>query len=225
MNELIDRKIGNEVDGSIISELFNGYVFKITGGFDKDGFGMKNGILSTGRKRVLLKRGSSMFRFKKGFHRAGVRERKLVRGCMVSPDIKVLNLKVVKIGPSPIPGLSEDPLPNRKGPKRANKILKEFGLLEIYNKKKQNPEERKTLRYMVTKFAPRREVTTSAGKTHVKRPKIQRLITPERLRRKRVIKKIKLERRLYAEEQKKSYLDILKGRRSRPSIKKTVAKK
>jgi small subunit ribosomal protein S6e len=178
---LIDKKIGNEVDGSIISELFDGYVFKIQGGFDKDGFAMKNGILTQGRKRILLKRGCSMFRFKKGFHRAGVRQRKLVRGCMVSPDIRVLNLKIVKIGPKPIPGLSEDPLPKRKGPKRANKILKEFGLLEIYNKKKQNPEERKTLRYMVTKFAPRREVITASGKTYVKRPKIQRLITPERL--------------------------------------------
>jgi small subunit ribosomal protein S6e len=225
MNDLIDKKIGNEVDGSIISELFDGYVFKITGGFDKDGFAMKNGILTAGRKRVLLKKGASMFRFKKGYHRSGVRVRKLVRGCMVSPDIKILNLKVVKIGGNPIPGLSEDPLPNRRGPKRANKILKDFGLLEIYNKKKQNPEERKTLRYMVTKFAPRREVTTANGKTYVKRPKIQRLITPERLRRKNFIKKIKLERRKYAEEQKNIYLDILKGRKNKTTTKKTVATK
>ena len=126
MNDLIEKKIGNEVDGSIISELFDGYVFKITGGFDKDGFAMKNGILTSGRKRILLKKGASLFRFKKGYHRSGVRVRKLVRGCMVSPDIKILNLKIVKIGPKAIPGLSEDPLPNRRGPKRANKILKEF---------------------------------------------------------------------------------------------------
>ena len=209
MNELIDKKIGNEIDGSIISDLFNGYIFKITGGYDDDGFAMKNGILTQGRKKILLQKGSKNFRYKNGYHRTGIRKRKLVRGCMVSPDIKILNLKIVKIGPKAIPGLSEDPLPNRRGPKRANKILKEFGLLEIYNKKKQNPEERKTLRYMVTKFAPRREVTTANGKTYVKRPKIQRLITPERLRRKRVIKKIKVERRLYAEEQKKAYLSIL----------------
>ena len=222
MNDLIDKKIGNEVDGSVISELFDGYVFKITGGFDKDGFAMKNGILTQGRKRILLKKGSSSFRFKKGYHRHGVRQRKLVRGCIVSPDIRILNMKIVKIGPNTIPGLSEDPLPNRKGPKKANRILKDFGLLEMYNKKKQNPEERKTLRYMITKFAPRREVTTSSGKTYVKRPKIQRLITPERLRRKRVIKKIKTERRLYSEEQKQSYLDLLKTRRNRPSTKKTV---
>ena len=75
-----------------------------------------------------------MFRFKKGYHRDGVRLRKLVRCFMVSPNIKILNIKIVKIGPKPIPGLSENPLPKRKEPKKANKILKEFGLLEIYYK-------------------------------------------------------------------------------------------
>jgi small subunit ribosomal protein S6e len=104
MNELIDRKIGNEVEGSIISELFDGYIFKITGGFDKDGFAMKNGILTQGRKRILLEKGDKSFRFRRGYHRTGVRKRKLVRGCIVSPDIRILNLKIVKLGPNPIPG-------------------------------------------------------------------------------------------------------------------------
>lgn len=224
MSELIDKKIGDEVEGSTISDLFDGYVFKITGGFDKDGFAMKNGILTAGRKRILLQKGDTMFRFRNGYHRTGVRKRKLVRGCIVSPDIKILNIKVVKIGPKPIPGLTEEgsALPKRLGPKRANNILKEFGLLEIYNKKKTNTEERKTLRFMVTKFAPKREVTTKAGKTYVKRPKIQRLITPDRLRRKRVIKKIKEERRKFTEEQKKGYLDTLE--RLRKKSKKPVSK-
>ena len=39
MGELIDKKIGNEVDGAIISDVFEGYTFKITGEYDKDGFG------------------------------------------------------------------------------------------------------------------------------------------------------------------------------------------
>src|SRR3954464_13515139 len=104
MNELIDKKIGNEVEGSVIAPLFDGYVFKITGGFDKDGFAMKNGILTQGRKRILLQKGCKNFRFKKGYHRTGVRQRMLVRGCIVSPDIKVLNLKIIKLGHNPIPG-------------------------------------------------------------------------------------------------------------------------
>jgi small subunit ribosomal protein S6e len=225
MSELIDKKIGDEVEGEVISELFGGYLFKITGGFDKDGFAMKNGILTQGRKRILLSKGDTGFRFRSGYHRSGVRKRKLVRGCIVSPDIRILNLKVTKIGPNPVPGLSQDPQPNRLGPKRANNILKEFGLLEIYNKKKQNTEERKTLRFMVTKFAPKREVTTKNGKTYVKRPKVQRLITPDRLRRKRFIKKIKAERVKYTEDQKKSYLETLKRlRKSNKKAKKADAK-
>jgi hypothetical protein len=43
---------------------------------------------------------------------------------------------------------------------------------------------------MITKFAGKREVKTANGKVYLKRPKIQRLITPVRLRRKRVIKVI-----------------------------------
>ena len=82
----------------------DGYIFKITGGFDKDGFAMKNGILTQARKRILLQKGSKNFRFKKGYHRPGVRKRQLVRGCIVSPDIKVLNLKITKIGSQAIPG-------------------------------------------------------------------------------------------------------------------------
>ena len=222
MNELIDKKIGNEVEGSIIAPLFEGYVFKITGGFDKDGFAMKNGILTQGRKRILLQKGCKNFRFKKGYHRTGVRQRMLVRGCIVSPDIKVLNLKIIKLGQNPIPGLTEQgsELPKRLGPKRATKILKQFGILDIYNKKKANPEDRKTLRFMVTKFAPKRTVTTANGKTYTKRPKIQRLITPDRLRRKRTIKKIKEERRQITEEQRKQYHDTLK--RIRTNSKKTT---
>lgn len=104
MNDLIDKKIGNEVEGNVINEIFTGYIFKITGGFDKDGFAMKNGILSQARKRILLRKGSKNFRFKRGYHREGVRKRKLVRGCIVSADIKVLNLKIVKNGSHPIPG-------------------------------------------------------------------------------------------------------------------------
>jgi small subunit ribosomal protein S6e len=224
MSELIDKKIGDEVEGNIINDLFDGYVFKIQGGFDKDGFAMKNGILTAGRKRILLEKGDTMFRFRSGYHRTGVRKRKLVRGCIVSPDIRILNIKIVKIGPKPIPGLTEEgsAMPKRLGPKRANNILKEFGLLEIYNKKKTNTEERKTIRFMITKFAPKREVTTKSGKTYVKRPKIQRLITPDRLRRKRVIKRIKEERRKFTEEQKKGYLDTLK--RLRKNSKKPVTK-
>ena len=225
MAELIDKRIGNEVDGSVISNVFEGYTFKITGGYDKDGFAMKNGILTQGKRRILLQKGCSMFRFKKGYHRRGVRERKLVRGCIVSHDIKVLHLKVVKRGANPIPGLTEAGCEEAKrlGPKRATRILRQFGLTEIYNKKKKDKNERKNLRYMITKFAPKRTVTTKNGKTYVKAAKIQRLVTPERLRRKKLLKAIKEERVKVAEDQRASYHKLLKdiyGKKGKKTSKK-----
>ena len=215
--EIIDKKIGDEIDGSVISDVFDGYKFKITGGFDKDGFAMKNGILAQGKKKVLLTKGCSLFRYRKGYHRSGIRVRRLVRGCIISNDIKNVHLKIIKKGiikkgAKPIAGLTEekDAQPKRLGPKRATRILKQFGLTAVYAEKKKNKEERKNLRFMITNFAPKREVKTKNGKTYVKRPKVQRLITPDRLRRKRLLKKFHKERREKAEKDKKNYEELKK---------------
>ena len=210
--EIIDKKIGDEIDGSLISDIFDGYKFKITGGFDKDGFAMKNGILSQAKKKVLLTKGCSLFRFRRGYHRTGIRIRRLVRGCIISHDIKNVHLKIIKKGAKPIPGLTEekDAQPKRLGPKRATKILKQFGLTAVYNEKKKNKEERKNLRFMITKFAPKRTVKTKNGKEYVKAAKIQRLITPDRLRRKRILKAIQKQRREKSEKDKKEYAELVK---------------
>nr|GMC94812.1 40S ribosomal protein S6-like [Ipomoea batatas] len=75
---------------------FKGYVFKIMGGCDKQGFPMKQGVLTPGRVRLLLQRGTPCFR---GYgRRNGERRRKSVRGCIVSQDLSVLNLVIVKKG-------------------------------------------------------------------------------------------------------------------------------
>ena len=210
--EIIDKKIGDEIEGSVISDVFDGYKFKITGGFDKDGFAMKNGILAQGKKKVLLTKGCSLFRYRKGYHRSGIRVRRLVRGCIISNDIKNVHLKIIKKGAKPIAGLTEekDAQPKRLGPKRATRILKQFGLTAVYAEKKKNKEERKNLRFMITNFAPKREVKTKNGKTYIKRPKIQRLITPDRLRRKRLLKKFHKERREKAEKDAKDYQNLKK---------------
>ena len=60
-------------------------------------------------------------------------------------------------------------------------------------------------------FAPKRSVETKNGKKYVKKAKIQRLVTPDRLRRKRIIKKIKEERRAFAKKQKEEYHKLLKA--------------
>ena len=51
-----DRRMGSDVDGDVLGEEFNGYTFRITGGNDKQGFAMKQGILVNGRVRILFKK-------------------------------------------------------------------------------------------------------------------------------------------------------------------------
>ena len=82
-----------------LDQEFKGYVFKIMGGQDKQGFPMKQGVLTSGRVQVLMSPGDQCFR---GYgRRNGERRRKSVRGCIVSPDLSVLNLVIVKKGEPP----------------------------------------------------------------------------------------------------------------------------
>ena len=53
---LYDRRMGQEFDGEIMGDEFKGYIFRITGGNDKQGFQMKQGILINGRTRILFKK-------------------------------------------------------------------------------------------------------------------------------------------------------------------------
>merc|ERR1719446_1662816 len=137
---------------------------KISGGNDKQGFPMKQGILTNQRVRLLFKKGMSTFRER----RKGCRKRKSVRGCIVGPDLAIMNLVIVKKGAEDVPGLTDDNKPRRLGPKRAANIRKLFNL-----EKKDD----------VKQFVVRRE----AGKKKKKQkaPKIQRLVTSTMLQRKR----------------------------------------
>ena len=60
--------------------------------------------------------------------RNGERRRKSVRGCIVSQDLSVLNLVIVKKGENDLPGLTDVEKPRMRGPKRASKIRKLFNL-------------------------------------------------------------------------------------------------
>ena len=48
--------MGSDVDGEILGEEFKGYTLRITGGNDKQGFAMKQGILVNARIKILLKK-------------------------------------------------------------------------------------------------------------------------------------------------------------------------
>ena len=158
-----------EVEGdNLDAEQFKGYIFRVTGGNDKQGFPMQQGILSSGRVRLLMGEGSPYFRVR----RAGERRRKSIRGCIVAQDIAILNLVIVKHGEAVLPGLTDEAAnrPNRLGPKRASKIRK------VFNLSKEDDVRKKVIT---------RTFTTKKGKAQSKRPKIQRLVTPVTLQRKR----------------------------------------
>jgi len=164
-----DKRISHEVEGIHVGENFKGYIFKITGGNDKQGFPMKQGVLTSQRVRLLMADGHSCYRPRK----RGERKRKSVRGCIVSGDLSVLNLVVVKKGEQEVPGLTDTVKPRRLGPKRASKIRK------LFNLGKEDD---------VRKFVIRRQVVKGDKKPKIKAPRIQRLITPQRLQRKRAEK-------------------------------------
>merc|ERR1719281_533571 len=67
---------------------------RISGGNDKQGFPMKQGILTNQRVRLLFKKGMSTYRER----RKGCRKRKSVRGCIVGPDLATLQLVIVRLG-------------------------------------------------------------------------------------------------------------------------------
>ncbi|KAJ4128331.1 40S ribosomal protein S6 [Fusarium falciforme] len=159
-----DKRIGQEVDGEAVGDEFKGYVFKISGGNDKQGFPMKQGVLLPTRIKLLLTKNVSCYRPRRDGER-----RKSVRGAIVGPDLAVLALVIVKKGEQELEGLTDTTVPKRLGPKRANNIRKFFGLSKEDD---------------VRDFVIRREVT-KGEKTYTKAPKIQRLVTPQRLQRKR----------------------------------------
>jgi small subunit ribosomal protein S6e len=140
---------------------------RVAGGNDKQGFPMKQGVLTPGRVRLLLSKGHSCYRPR----RSGERKRKSVRGCIIDANLSVLNLVIVRKGETEIPGLTDNTIPRRLGPKRASKIRKLFNL----------GKEDDVRQYVVRRPLPAKE----GKKPQSKAPKIQRLVTPLVLQRKR----------------------------------------
>ena len=193
LRPFFDRKMAQEVEGDSLGDEFKGYVFKITGGNDKQGFPMKQGVMSNQRVRLLLSKGKSCYRPR----RKGERKRKSVRGCIVGSDLSVMNLAITQQGEAGIEGLTDGQVPARLGPKRANKIRKFFKL-----EKDDDPRESRIAR----KF------TNKKGKEVTKRVKVQRLMTPLKLQRKRARKALKVQAQAKAKSAKAEYEQLFKQR-------------
>jgi small subunit ribosomal protein S6e len=187
--------MAQEIDGNILGEEFEGYIFRISGGNDKQGFPMRQGILTNTRVRLLCQKGHKAYRPR----RAGERKRKSVRGCIVAQDLAVLNLVVTQIGENTVEGLTNETVPRRLGPKRANNIRKLFNLTKDDD---------------VRKYAISRTFTNKKGKTVRKSPKIQRLVTPLTLQRKRARKAEKLSSVLRNKDEAAAYKKLVAQRLS-----------
>uniref|UniRef100_A0A0P4WUC2 40S ribosomal protein S6 n=1 Tax=Daphnia magna TaxID=35525 RepID=A0A0P4WUC2_9CRUS len=196
-----EKRMGAEVEADGLGDEWKGYVFRIAGGNDKQGFPMKQGILTTGRVRLLFSKGHSCFRER----RTGERRRKSVRGCIVDANLSVLAVVVVKKGEQEIPGLTDVTVPKRLGPKRASKIRKLFNLAK----------EDDVRQYVIKRPLPKKE----GKKQRFRSPKIQRLVTPVVLQRKRHRMALKKKRVVNRREQAAEYARLLALRTKEAKVK------
>ncbi|CAK7293304.1 40S ribosomal protein S6 [Vulpes lagopus] len=188
-----EKRMATEVAADALGEEWKGYVVRISGGNDKQGFPMKQGVLTHGRVRLLLSKGHSCYRPR----RTGERKRKSVRGCIVDANLSVLNLVIVKKGEKDIPGLTDTTVPRRLGPKRASRIRK------LFNLSKEDD---------VRQYVVRKPLNKEGKKPRTKAPKIQRLVTPRVLQHKRRRIALKKQRTKKNKEEAAEYAKLLAKR-------------
>lgn len=206
--QIYEKRLADEIQGEVLGEEFAGYVFKITGGCDKQGFTMKQGVLTPARVSLLLKRGDVGYQAWRG--KTGARRRKSIRGCIVSHDTSTLNLVITQEGDEKIEGLTDHTAPRKLGPKRASKIRKLFDL--------QKGDD-------VRKFVIRRQLPERDGKkARSKGPKIQRLVTPVTLQRRRRKLSVIKQKRVKSREEREAYQRRL-DRRSTLNTQRAKARK
>ncbi|KAG2127622.1 40S ribosomal protein S6 [Suillus bovinus] len=178
-----DKKISQEVEADILGDEWKGYIFRITGGNDKQGFPMMQGVLLPSRIRLLLTDNHTCYRAS----RSGERKRKSVRGCIVGPDIAVLSVVIVKQGDNDVPGLT-DTIRRFFNLSKEDDVRKYVVRREVKSSKKEN------------------------AKPYTKAPKIQRLVTPIRLQRARHLRSLN-RRRIDRQKEQKAEYDALMQKR------------
>lgn len=124
--KLYGRKVGDQFNGELVDEKFTGYVFEITGGDDSQGFPMSRKYLTPNRVRPLLSKGDTGYRCR----RDGVRKRKSVRGAIVSEEINVLSLIIIRVGEQQLEGLTDVIKAKTHLPKRDEKLIQLFNIPE-----------------------------------------------------------------------------------------------
>ena len=134
----------------------------------------------------MLKGKTSLYRPR----RTGERKRKSVRGCICGPDLAAIFLKVLEKGEGEVPGLTDAERPRRLGPKRVSHIRQAFAL-----RKKDDVRKYVVMRKIEKKVKKKvGDEEVEQDRTFYTAPRIQRLITEKRLRRKKLNKKLKKDR-------------------------------
>ncbi|EAX87967.1 ribosomal protein S6e, putative [Trichomonas vaginalis G3] len=188
LNALYEKRVGQDIEGEKLGGQFKGYLFRIGGGFDKQGFPMKQGVITPRRIRLLLKTGASCYRPRKD----GERKRKTVRGCIISDEISALHCVVLQKGEKEIDGLTTTVVPRRFGPKRASTLRAMFGITDS--------------KFDASKLVLKREVKPGKFTS----PKVQRLITARRVARKNRMLKERKEKREATKKKAEQYQALLK---------------
>lgn len=129
--------------------------------------------------------------------------------------LSVHRFNVTKSGENEIPGLTDQSLPRRLGPKRASKIRKLFNL----------SKEDDVRKYVVRRPLPVKEGKPAPKKPRTKAPKIQRLITPRRLYQKKKLLREKHQRAQKRKEQASEYAQLLAQRYREAKKKKDARRK
>jgi len=198
----LDKRLSEEVPADSLGDEFKGYVFKITGAYDKEGFAAMQGVMLNHRVRLLLDGSTGQYTPK----RDGCRKKKSVRGCIIGSDMSCINVAIVKRGPADLPKLTDPSAkrPNVHGPKRANNIRKAWGL-----GKKEDVRQ-----YVVKRVVPGK----NGKKDRVKSPKIQRLITPLVKQRRRRLERVEKKKVEKARKEAADYANLLKQIRAQKRL-------
>jgi len=191
-----DQRIAAVVPLDSLGEDWEGYKAKITGGNDKQGFPMMQGVLTADRVRLLLTKNHTCY-FPR---RKGERKRKSVRGCIVSSENSVISMVIVVKGPKDIVGLTDFVRPKLRGPKRASRIRKLFNL----DRKKDRVEN------YVMRITKKKKIKGEIVE-YTKGVKIQRLMTPTKIYRKRRRLKKKHDRWARSKELKAIYKKVMQA--------------
>lgn len=122
-----EKRVATEVAAGALGEEWKNYMVRISGGNDKQGLPMKQGVVIHGRVRLVLSKGHSCDRPR----RTGERKHRSLQGCIVDANLSARNLVIVKKKKKEekdIPGLTNTTVPRHLGPKRPSRIHKLFNL-------------------------------------------------------------------------------------------------